>query len=390
MDTQHLGMVILLRNALNNENIPLPEDFSWDAVAQLARTHRLTGLVLQGAARCGVPRSHPVLTRMTLEFCQQVRVGKAQDQRLGQVFGAFESAGIDYMPVKGAVIKPLYPKPDCRTMGDADVLIRQEQLPQIRQLLLELGMEELEVTSDYEQAWGDHSLKIELHTKLVTKQYKRFHRYYGTGWHLAQKQTDSSCYLLSAEDHLVYLVGHFAKHYLEGSICAKDLCDVWVWLQRHPQMDEAYTRQQLRQLQLEQFYDNICDLVACWFRGEPATEAVELITHTAFAGGVCQETDQSAVKGAMHRNSGEESLAQQKKKWFLVALFPSSSRLEYKYPVLKKWPILLPVFWVYRWFLALFREHDRLKRGMLVAKMDEKEQSQYRSHMDTVGLTPDD
>ena len=35
-------------------------------------------------------------------------------------------------------------------------------------------------------------------------------------------------------------------------------------------------------------------------------------------------------------------------------------------------------------------ESDRLKRGMLVAKMDEKEQSQYRSHMDTVGLTPDD
>ena len=72
------------------------------------------------------------------------------------------------------------------------------------------------------------------------------------------------------------------------------------------------------------------------------------------------------------------------------AVFPSSATLEYKYPVLKKWPILLPIFWVYRWYLALFREHDRLKRGMLVAKMNEDEQSQYQRHMDTVGLEPDD
>ena len=43
-----------------------------------------------------------------------------------------------------------------------------------------------------------------------------------------------------------------------------------------------------------------------------------------------------------------------------------------------------------RWYLALFREHDRLKRGMLVAKMNEDEQSQYQRHMDTVGLEPDD
>ena len=102
------------------------------------------------------------------------------------------------------------------------------------------------------------------------------------------------------------------------------------------------------------------------------------------------ESDDSAVHGAMHRHSGRESLVKQKWQWFVGAVFPSSATLEYKYPVLKKWPILLPIFWVYRWYLALFREHDRLKRGMLVAKMNEDEQSQYQRHMDTVGLEPDD
>ena len=390
MDIQHQGMAILLRNALNNENIPLPEGFDWECAARLARVHRLTGLALQGAARCGVPRSHPVIARMTLEFCQQVQYGRGQEKRLQQVLERFAAEGIDHMPVKGAVIKAMYPKPECRTMGDADVLIRQEQYDRIRQTLLDMGMEELEVTSDYEAAWGDASLKLELHTKLVTKQYKRFYRYYGTGWRLAKKQADSCCYLLSAEDHLVYLVGHFAKHYLEGSICAKDLCDFWVWRKTYPQMDDAYLRRELKKLKLDSFYENICALLACWFEGSEPTEAVELITHAAFAGGVYGELDDSAVHGAMHRHSGDESLGKQKRQWFLRAIFPSSATLEYKYPVLKKWPILLPIFWVYRWYLALFREHDRLKRGMLVAKMDENQQNQYRSHMDTVGLEPDD
>ena len=391
MDIQYLGIITLLRNALNNESVPLPEGFVWDGVATLARIHRLTGFVIQGAARCGVSRSHPVITAMTLEFCKQVQYGRAQDRRLQQVLERFEAEGIEYMPIKGAVIKALYPKSECRTMGDADVLVHEERLPQIRQLLLELGLQELEVTSDYEAAWGDSSLKLELHTKLVSKEYKRFAQHFGTGWQLAKKQGDSNRYLLSPEDHLVYLVGHFAKHYLQGSICAKDLCDFWIWNRSYPDMDQAYIRRALEALKLDAFYENISQMVACWFAGQQATEAVELMTAAAFAGGVCQQEDESALRGIMRRRAdGEESLGKQKVKWFLHAVFPSASFLEYKYPVLKKWPVLLPVYWVRRWISILFRDRNKLKRGMMVVKMNEKEQSEYQHHMDTVGLEPDD
>lgn len=391
MDLQHIGITVLLRNALNNESVPLPEGFSWEGVARLARMHRLTGFVLQGAARCGVPRSHPALTAMTMEFCKQVQYGRGQDQRLRQVLERFEAEGIDHMPIKGAVIKAMYPKPECRTMGDADVLVRKEQFSRIRQILLELGMEELEATSDYEAAWGDSKLKLELHTKLVSQEYKRMARYYGTGWQLGKKQGDSHRYLLSPEDHLVYLVGHFAKHYLQGSICAKDICDFWIWRRSYPDMDPAYIRQALEKLKLYKFYENLQQVMACWFAGEEATEAAELMTNAAFAGGVCEEEDQSAVRGIMRRRAeADESLTKQKAKWFFHAVFPSASFLAYKYPVLEKWPVLLPVFWVVRWFEVIFRDRGKLKRGLLVAKMNETEQSQYQQHMDTVGLEPDD
>ena len=386
MDIQHFGITVMLRNALNNESIPLPEGFCWDGVASLCRVHRLTGFVLQGAARCGVPRNHPALTAMTLEFCKQVQYGRRQDQRLQQLLERFEEAGIEYMPVKGAVIKPMYPKPECRTMGDADLLIRQEQFPRIRQLVMDMGMEKLEVLSDYESAWGDDQLKIELHTTLVSKELRRLYRYYDTGWKFAKKQGDSCRYLLSPEDHLVFMVGHFAKHYMNGSICAKDICDFWIWLRTYPDMDMAYVQRELKTLELDAFYGNLLQLLSCWFAGEEATEAVELITAAAFNGGVCQENESAVQSRMVHTAEGEESLSKQKARWFLRAVFPSASFLSYKYPVLKKWPILLPFCWVHRWFDAVFRDRDKLRRGMVVAKMNEKERAAYRRHMDMVGL----
>lgn len=39
---------------------------------------------------------------------------------------AFDAGGIDYMPLKGSILKDLYPRHEMRMMGDADILIRME------------------------------------------------------------------------------------------------------------------------------------------------------------------------------------------------------------------------------------------------------------------------
>lgn len=389
METLHAGVITLLRSTLNCETLKLPESFDWDEAYNILYNHHLVGLGLQGAARCGAPRTHPAVTRLTAMFCSDLRVSRNQMQKIREVCALFDANGIEYLPVKGAVIKSLYPRPEYRVMGDADILIRQEQYPLIRSLLPSLGMKEKD-NSDYEYTWECPELTLELHRHLVSQHFRNYFTYYRDSWQFARKEENSTRYFLSPEDHFIYLIVHFAKHYLNGTICAKDICDFYVWRQAHPHMDGDYILRQLHTLQLADFYRNVQDLLDNWFKGAPATEATELITRSAFQGGVHDEFNRSVADNVMRRHTDDgDPLLKMKIIWFFRALFPSRITMSYTYPVLTKCPVLLPVFWVVRWFNALFRDRDRLKRGMIVMKMDKGDLLEYESHMTTVGLSPE-
>lgn len=388
MDTLHLGVITLLRSALNGEALELPASLDWDKVTELLYNHNLTGLGMQGAVLCGVPRTHPALVRLTAWFCQDLQIGRRQMQKFRQVCELFDDAGIDYMPVKGAVIKGLYPCPEHRVMVDVDMLIRPEQYEQIVQLLPSVGLRE-EGNCDYEYTWKSPELMLELHRCLVASHVQDYYDYYRDSWRLARKNESGSGHHLGAEDHYVYFFVHFAKHYRNGTICAKDICDFQVWRQRHPGMDEAYILRQMQQLGLADFYRHMTELLDSWFRGSPAGEVTELITRSAFRGGVHEDFNQSAADNVMRRHAGRtDPLWKMKLKWLRRALFPTRVSMTYHYPVLKKYPVLLPGCWVLRWFRAL-HERDRLKRGMIVMNMDGDKLSEYDAHMAKVGLEPE-
>ena len=50
---------------------------------------------------------------------------------------ALDEKGIHYMPVKGAVMKHIYPAHELRAMGDADILIHAEHIRRIKQKMNE-------------------------------------------------------------------------------------------------------------------------------------------------------------------------------------------------------------------------------------------------------------
>ena len=386
MTEQNLGIITLLRSALKGEALTLPEGFDWDKAMETISAHHLTGLAMQGASLCGVPRSHPALVKLTANFCKGLQASRNQMKKLQEILALFDANGIHYMPIKGAILKGFYPKPEYRVMGDADVLIRKEQYPQIRQILAAQQMQE-DVESDYELVWVCPSLKLELHTGLVPEFLGSHSEYYSDSWHFAQKDETGAGHHLSPEDHFVYLLVHFAKHYLNSTICAKDICDFHVWRKAHPHMDEAYMRQELKKLGLDKFYDSILAIIGNWFEGQPATEVTEMMTESVFWGGVSQEHNDAAVKGMMKRYSKNgDSMLIQKLKWFVNALFPTYHRMTYHYPVLKKIPVLLPVFWVVHWFVALTKDKDRVRRGLVVMKLKEGGFNQYQEHLSAIGL----
>lgn len=386
MDTQIRGMITLLRSALKNEALVLPKDFNLHSACRVFYEQHLTGLAVRGATRCGFSVTAPELRGLTAEMCKSIEVSRAQTRQLERVYALFEANGIVYVTLKGGVLKELYPQPELRIMGDADVLIRQEQYPVIRTLLPSIGMKE-EEESDHEYVWSGSGLKLELHKRLIPSYDKDYYEYFGEGWDRVRKEESRSACHLTTEDHFIYLLVHFAKHYRNGSVNAKNICDFWVYRNAYPEMDEAYIQEQLEKLEMKEFYRNVLRLLDTWFEGNTPTEATERMTEAVFQGGVRSFEEAQAVFGFLGQEQETRTFAKQKRRWFLRRVFPSAKFLSTRYPVLKKCPVLLPFCWILRWGAVLLHRPQNAIGGVKnMVNMDEKQVESYKEDLRAVGL----
>lgn len=386
MDGQVVGMITLLRSALKNEALALPKDFNLHSACRVLYEQHLTGLAVRGATRCGVSVTAPELRGLTAEMCKSIEVSRAQTRQLERVYALFEANGIAYVTLKGGVLKALYPQPELRIMGDADVLIRQEQYPMIRTLLPSIGMQE-EEESDHEYVWSGSGLKLELHKRLIPTHNRDYYECFGEGWDRVRKEESRSAGHLTIEDHFIYLLVHFAKHYRYGSVAAKNICDFWVYRNAYPEMDEAYIQEQMQKLEMTEFYRNVLQLLDTWFEGSTPTEATERMTEAVFQGGVRGFEEAQKVFGLLVQEQEAQSFAKQKRRWFLGIIFPSAKKLSTCYPVLKKCPVLLPFCWIIRWFTALFRRPKHAISSVKnLVSMDESQIESYKEDLRAVGL----
>lgn len=384
MDTQTAGIITMLANALTEKNRPLPEDFDWETLAgELPKYKNLRGLLIRGAALAGVPRSHPVVKEMMIGFLEDIRRSKNQMQQLQAVYSAFDANGIDYMPVKGAVLKKLYPQPELRMMEDADVLIRVEQMPAIEPIMLGMEMEQRR-GDENEYTWNHPKLLLELHKALLPSGFGELSEYLKNGWECAVKEPEGSAYKMREEDHFVFLVIHFAKHYMRGSISPKDICDFWVFRNAYPGLDETYIEAEMKKLKLTDFYQNIRSVLDCWFCGAAPTAAAEAMTEAVFRHGVADERTTFWGYSILSRQNGPGGLGSSKLRFLLSRIFPSLSFMQARYPVLMKKPWLFPVYWFVRWFQLIFQKNGLGWGSEVLLKEDAFRQ--YAQQLQAVGL----
>lgn len=360
MTTAQLSVIALLKSAVTGQAQSLPKGFSLEQVVEQTKAHHISSMIYEGAVLCGVHPMEPAMQSLFRQYCKALQISERQLQELKSVFRAFDENGIDYMPLKGCRMKQLYPKPELRIMGDADVLIRLEQREKIAPLLRSMGFQEKN-ESDHEWIWTSDGLFLELHKRLIPSYTKDFYAYFGEGWQLAKKEHGRS-HVMSAEDELVFLFTHFAKHYRDGGIGCRYVVDLWLYMRDNPDLDKAYIYNCLETLKLSEFFDNICQLITVWFDGAEMDEKTDFISEFIFLSGSWGEGDSRVISRAIRDGKGPV-LKQSGKLTYLCQLaFPSALTLQKKYKVLKKCPWMLPLVWIWRPFYKLLFERASLKK----------------------------
>lgn len=381
MEQQHIGILRLVKSALTGQPLPLPEGFDLEKAYPLLREQQLQPLAYEGAVLCGISRQLPVMRQLFQDYCRVLMYSEGQMQAVDALRAAFDEAGVDYLFFKGCQLKALYPKPELRPMGDADVLIRVEQQEQVSAILLKQGYE-LKSENEQEFLWLSPKLAVEPHKSLIDAGDERFYSYFGGGWQLVKRDEAGRAYL-SPEDEFAFLFLHMAKHYRAGGIGLRQFIDLWLYRRAVPALNEERLRDIMQRLGLTEFYENVLQTLAFWFDDAPGDEKSEFITRYVFNSGSFGTEEAKffarALRAARGNNAVQAAVVQK--------LFPPLSRMRLFYPVLHRFPVLLPVLWAVRLIHILLFRRDKLHKGREDLRMvQEGAAEQFKQSLHFVGL----
>lgn len=342
------NLLLLIKSALTSEKYTLPADFDAASVFAIAKAHGATALAYYGALNCGVDSACEAMREAFSRVCREILVGERQTADVKEIIGALNNCGADFMPLKGVNLKKNYPRPEMRRMSDADILVKIEQYDRIRPVMLSLGYTE-NMERDHEYNWQKGSTHIELHKRLIPSYNKDYYAYFGNGWQLAKPICDGSFeHKMSAEDEMIYLFTHFAKHYRDAGIGVRHIADLWVYRNANPNLDEDYIKNELTTLKLYDFYRNILRAIAALFEDGEHDEVTDFIAEVIMSSGEYGRKTTKFVSSALkQKKSGKNASEIIRGKVFRLIFLPYDSMCV-AYPILKKIPVLLPLMWCVR------------------------------------------
>lgn len=387
MNVTQQGIITILKSALTGLKYDLPEDFVFDAqeIKDFIKKHQIMQLYYVGAVNCGVLSEHPYMNSLFMIYCKHLVRSEKQMKEVKRVCQAFDQKGIDYLPTKGCNMKALYPKPEMRVMGDADITIRKEQSSKTAKVMTELGFS-LSADNAYEQVWDSEALHLELH-----KHMRSFYNenYYDDVWERVERG-EGNRYIFTTEDALIHLFNHFARHYRGAGIGCRQILDLYVYRQAFPQMNEDYICQEMKKIHLLDFYKNVCHLLDVWFGDAASNEVTEIITRHIFYSGSWGDKTSLELSKSVSQANKTGKVSNSRFKGMLNSIFLPKEEMLWRYKILEKAPFLLPFLWVVRAFRILLFERKKItKKADVLRSIEDERVSEQQKYYKLVGLDSD-
>ncbi len=196
------------------------------------------------------------------------------DNEMARVLECLEAAGIWYMPLKGAVLKDLYPAYGIRQMGDRDILIDPDRAEDVRKIMESLDF----TTEEYGKVHHDCYIKLpvshfEMHRQLCDAMPgKQITEYYAdVKSRLLKDEGNAYGWHFSPEDFYLYMVVHENKHYSSNGTGLRSLLDTYVYL-KNVELDFEYVDAEAKKLGVAEFEKANRELAMHLFGGEMLTE----------------------------------------------------------------------------------------------------------------------
>jgi hypothetical protein len=286
--------------------------------------------------------------------------------------------GIDYVFVKGMEIAELYPVPGLRSMGDSDLLVRDNDYEKVHNVFIDLGYS-FDKYHDEEWKYKKSSIEFEMHNHLihVAPDDVESKQYFDNVWnHVVNNKLDWNF-------HVVYLIKHLSRHLINGGVGFRQFMDLAI-VAKKVSLNWKWIEKQLKKISLYDFATNVFGVINKWFEVRtPLAVNVndtfyELATQTIFLNGVFgkeNDANKNPIANKMYRNG--ESYSRARLKYFVNKLCPNydyMANLSYCNYV-RKTKALLVIAWVHRWIIKGIDKKSRyyIKKDLDISEFESEE-----------------
>ena len=329
---------------------PLPEE-SAAQLYKLSAAHDMAHLTGSALLRGGLLPPGSVRDAFEKQVMLAVYRCETQSSELSRLRETLNTAGVPFLPLKGAVLRALYPEPWMRTSCDIDILVPEEQADSAARLLSEqLGYTVGAKSTHDIGLTAPSGVHLELHfTLLEVGRIVEAAPLLTAVWEYAAPLNGTLEYVLQDEMFYLYHMVHMAKHFLNGGCGVRPFLDLWLLDHRVP-FDAARRDALLAQAGLTAFAAQARRLSEVWFGDAVHNDVTRDMERYLLTGGVYGSAE-TLIAVQQLRQGGRA-------RYVLSRIWMPYESLRLKYPALEGHPALTPLYQLRRWGQMLSSSAD--------------------------------
>ena len=355
--------------ALNNDIYSeFPKDFSLDEIEDIAIRNHISYIVFSALLQ---DENIDADKKEYLRSCvkHDVFYTLIQLNELKSIKAKFDECGVKNMPMKGSVLKYIYPRPELREMSDLDILIENKDLSIVGDALDNLGYSLLRSIKHHD-IYHKGGVVVEAHKSMYDKTVDNAQYKYFLGFDKAVlSEGYEYSYEFKNEDFYVYMLAHAAKHFYIMGCGVRNLIDVYVYLNKFgDSMDREYVDRELERCGILDFTKHMEKLAFDWLEGRELDDFYLSLFKYMLDSGIYGK-DENGIWSKLAESQDEKVTNKSLKLWYF---FPPLYYIAEYYPWVEDHKFLLPVAWFMRFFRGTFMHKGKKKREMLKTINEDK------------------
>ena len=335
----------------------LPDGLDPQEIFSAAVYHGIDALCASALSKAGLADGE-----MTAHLHYSIRKIMLLDAERKAISAELSREKIWHIPLKGVILKELYPGIGLRQMSDNDILFNEDGRDTVRRIFEDRGYTVSSFGGRTDDVYTKEPLyNYEMHVALFSElESKKFRDYFRSAYEKSLS-ADGSVYLrrMTDEDFYLYMKAHEHKHYCHGGTGLRSLIDTYVFLSAHgSSLNYGYLDEELAKLGISDYERESRELAmkilspsgaAALLSGEISlSEGEAKMLSYLFSSGT-YGTLENRVQNEMNKQNGPPS----RLRYILSRLFPPLEWYRANAPFCYKHRILIPFYIVKRIFLKV-------------------------------------